>query len=312
MQTFKTPGFSISLSEEGAPNKIQLFRYGKFHHPTYGEFEINKKLLEEMKANFDSDVRGIGIAVDYKHENEAESAAWIKQVEVDDSGMFALVDWTPKGKQKVSDKEYRYISPEFVLSYQDNETLKDHGPTLMGAALTNRPFIKRMEPVVELSEGSAPVQPDDKNKKIKTSEGGYQMTPEEMKAKIEELEAALAKAHGESAAMAAEKQKYAEEKKLAEKKAKFAAMLSEGKVVVAQEEPYLKDDMVKFAELAQPVKLSTEGTSQKGKEEDGSDVDDKIMKLAEEKLASKKVKNLSEGISMVLTENPELKKEKYA
>ena len=32
--------------------------------------------------------------------------------------------------------------PEFTFNYKDNEELKDHGPTLLGAALTNRPVIK--------------------------------------------------------------------------------------------------------------------------------------------------------------------------
>lgn len=422
-RSYRTPGFSIALAEGSTPEKIQLFKVGTFHHPEYGKFEITPKVLQEMKSNFDSKVRGIDLAVDYRHENEDVAAGWIKGIELDESGMWAVVDWTPKGKQIIKDKEFRYISPEFMLSYKDNESLKDFGPTLMGAALTNRPFIKRMEPVVELAEGTGgererlhkeaqarsqkygievveggaltpgagdPTSADDfgdpvnykfplgdkaqvanarvrfkqfanqtykeaksrnivherivrkelalgikpdfdpkdpldaglpsdikdkLTKPVKATEGGYQMTPEEMMAKIKELEAELAKEKGEKAQLAGEKAKYEEAKKMAEKEAAFAKLLTEGKAVAAQKDSYMAGDMIKFTELAQPLKLTTTGNSGEGQgkaDEGKEDVDDKIIKLAEEKVEKKLAKNMGEAISMVLHENADLKKQKYA
>ena len=44
------------------------------------------------------------------------------------------------------------MSPDFTFNYVDNETLNEYGPTLFGAGLTNRPVIKNMEPVIQLSE----------------------------------------------------------------------------------------------------------------------------------------------------------------
>lgn len=418
---YKTPGFSIALAEGSAPARIQLFKVGKFYHPQYGEFDITPKILEEMKKNFDEKVRGIDLALDYQHENEKEAAAWFKELIVDQSGMWAEIEWTPQGKQDVADKVYRYVSPEFQLSYQDNETLKEYGAVLLGAGLTNRPFIKRMEPVVELAEGGAdseraklhqaqqerskkygievvkysalqpasgdPTSDEDfgdpvnykfplgdkaqasnarvrfkqfaneiysdskgKNivherivrkelalgitpsfdakdaldaalpedikakisKPIKTSEGGYQMTPEEMKAKIAELEAALAKANGDHAAAMGEVQKYKDAQKMSEKEASFTKMLTEGKAVAAQKEAFMNGDLVKFAELAQPVKLTPAGSGDGGKADAGGDVDEKIHKLAEEKVSKKEAKDYVTAVKMVLSENPELSKQKYA
>ena len=47
--------------------------------------------------------------------------------------------------------EYRYISPEWHMHYKDKESGKDIGPTLLSMALTNRPFIEGMQPIM-LSE----------------------------------------------------------------------------------------------------------------------------------------------------------------
>jgi phage I-like protein len=52
---------------------------------------------------------------------------------------FADVEWTPKGEQQIRDKEYLFISPTFG-PFKD-ETGGVHENTLMGAALTNKPFL---------------------------------------------------------------------------------------------------------------------------------------------------------------------------
>lgn len=297
MRSFRVPPFAITLAEQG-PERIQLFRVGSFHHPEHGQFKITPQLLAELKKNFEAKVRGIDIAIDYRHENEDIAAGWIKNLELTDEALFAEVDWTPKGKQVTSDKEFRYISPEFTFEYQDNETLKKHGPVLLGAALTNRPVIKRMEPVA-LSEGD--YQPK-----------GDAMSPEEMMKMIEQLKAeneALKKQVGQ---MDAEKQKYAEEKKMAEKKSAFQKMMSEGKACAAQEKAYLDGDMDEFVKLAKPLNLSETGTQIQKKEEVVGDIDDQIVALAEKKRQENKSMDLSEAYQAVLRENPELRTKKYA
>jgi hypothetical protein len=60
----------------------------------------------------------------------------------------------------------------------------------------------------------------------------------------------------------ANEKKQQEDKKLSEKTSNFNKLLSEGKAVEAQREAFMKDDTVKFAELAQSVNLQGNGSSQ--------------------------------------------------
>lgn len=296
---FRLQAFEIKLSE--VQDTIQLFRVGNFTHPEYGDFKITSEFLAEIKQNFDNKVRGIDIAIDYKHASEDIAAGWLKEITLSDDGrqLFGKVDWTPNGQKVISEKEFRYISPEFSFNYKDNESLKNYGATLLGAGLTNRPVIKKMEPVIELMEKPKPkerVKMDDQK----------QMSPEEMMKLIEELKAELAKVKGEHASMM-------EEKKCAEKKAEFVKLLAEGKACAAQEDSYIKGDMKTFIEKAQSVKMSEKGTSTEPKSNTTGieSVDDKIIALADKLLTEKKAKTLSEAYEMVLRENKELLNEKY-
>lgn len=153
---YRAPMRKITLAEGDSPvaDQVQLFRVGTFTHADYGTFDITASELKKMAENFKSNVRGIDLAIDYKHDSEDIAAGWIKDLFLsqDETELWATVDWTPNGKKVLSEKEFRYLSPEFTYDYQDNESLKTFGPTLLGAGLTNRPTIKQMEPVVELSE----------------------------------------------------------------------------------------------------------------------------------------------------------------
>lgn len=438
---FRTPCRPIIFSETAPADKIQLFRAGTFHHPEYGKFDITPQVLAEFKKNFDNRARGIDLAIDYKHASEDVAAGWIKDLTLSQDGqeLWASVDWTPNGKKVLQEKEFRYISPEFTFQYQDNETLQKHGPTLLGAGLTNRPVIKKMEPIVELAEGAPsereklqaeldarskkygievapdahltppsggpqsesdfgdPVNykyplndkaqianarvrfkqfanetykqdsskniiherivraelaaginpsfdpkdkldsslPSDIKSKLSKNEQGDKkmalgnpsdqkpaapaapaascapgqknmadMTPEEMMAMIADLQAKLKELQDQHAQMAAEK-------KMAEQKSKFNVLLAEGKVCAAQEDAYLKGDMVKFVELQQPLNLAEKGSPAVKKDEGKpKDVEEEIIALAEAEMKNSKL-SLSEAYQKVLREKPELTKLKY-
>jgi len=315
----KVPAIEIKLAEkDGVPKKVQLLRVGMFNHPEHGNIPITKETLKKMQQNFSDKVRGIDLSIDYAHEADKEAAAWIKNVMLDESGneLWAEVDWTPKGEEKIKGKEYKYISADFNFNYVDNETQKKYGATLFGAGLTNRPFVKNMNPI-------------QLNEVVNQKPGAMTMNPEELKAenemlkkKIAELEAKIS--GGDSAAKMADMQKkledYAakdkaamEEKKLSEKKAKFDKLLSEGKTVEAQRDAFMSDDMVKFTELASNVNLSEKGNAGKGVEEtiklkEGEDVQDKVIELANKAVAEKKAKDFDAGLHLVFSEHPDLEK----
>lgn len=385
MQAFRIPAARVIALDEvkDGLQKVQLFRCGTFYHPEYGQFTIDQKTLSSIVKNFNLGIRGVDLAIDYAHENWDIAAGWIKKLELSADGMelYAWVEWTPQGSQKTKDKEYRYLSPEFAFNYEDNETLKKFGPTLLGAGLTNRPCIKSMDPVVNLSElkcddldscakelipelikegheqdqavaiayskcrskmgiksnEQTPMEKSLKSKKENRMDPQKygEMTPEQLAAMpqaelvklVQELlakqkqgdqEAAAAKEAAAAATAASEKAaKDAKEKADKEsadahtkRKESFVKLLTEGKVVQAQEESFLKGDVQKFVELSVPTQQDPSGSGRQESDEDKKlPPADRVSKLADGKLKDGKAKSRREAIALTLKENPELAKQ---
>lgn len=91
------------------------------------------------------------MVLDWEHATEikapqgepAPAAGWIKELSVvrveaagagRAPGIWARVEWTPRGASSVRDHEYRYVSPVFQFEKGTTEVLR-----LLNAALTNRP-----------------------------------------------------------------------------------------------------------------------------------------------------------------------------
>jgi ATP-dependent Clp protease, protease subunit len=165
-------GESFDLPEdikERGLTQVQLLKSGEFSHPSYGEFTLNRSMFESMVNNFETNVRGVDISLDYTHENddgEQPAACWIKHLEVKASdngtGLFALCEFTPEGRRKVQEKEYKYASADFVPNYID-ESGNTVPFVLRGGTLTNKPFIKGMDPI-QLSEKVRNSKGDDMDK----------------------------------------------------------------------------------------------------------------------------------------------------
>lgn len=290
----------IRLSEADGgvtvPKRVQVLRTGTFFDPRYQKFSVTKDTLATLKKNFDQGVRRIDIAVDYFHEKEKIAAGWFKALELSDDGeeLWAEVEWTPRAEKTLAEKELRYISPNFDPDYRDNETLQKHGPTLLGAGLTNRPVIKGMAPATELSEGDimTPEQIKELQDKLAASEARCQELESQVKTLSEKVGAS-------EKAMA-----------LAERTTKFEKMLSEGKAVPAQKEAFLAGDMDKFLELAEPMKTKEIGHGGEVKPapkaaESKTPAQDKVLELAEKKVTEKKIE-MADAIGLVLAEDATL------
>jgi phage I-like protein len=333
---FRTRHKLADFAEDGkVPERVQILKVGTYYHPEYGKLEITTETLRTFKENFDANVRGIDCAIDYKHDSDDIAAGWFRSVELSADGneLWVETEWTKNGERVVAEKEFRYFSADFDFEYQDNETLQVFGPTLCGAALTNRPFIKGMAPTVELTEGKGLL----KMKTVETLQAEVTKltetnaaltaknakledmvkplgtaTPEDMVKKCAELEEKLAAALAENAKLKETSAGAAQVAALAEKKGKFDRLLSEGKANEAQREAFMSGDSVKFAELSKPINLSDAGH---GKEGDGkpvvktaADAEIEIAKQAKALLSEGKVKSFGDGVRRVLSENPELKK----
>lgn len=132
---------------EGQRKTVTVTRAGTFFDPRYGEFEISRKMLAQMVENFDNNVYGQDVALDVSHQPQNGAAGWIHRLFLDRNKLRAEVDFTEYGLEAVRKKGMKYLSAEFHENYRDNESGQAYGPTLLGAALTPRPVIKRLDPI---------------------------------------------------------------------------------------------------------------------------------------------------------------------
>lgn len=86
-----------------------------------------------------------------------------------DNGLWGKVEWTDLGKQTLSDKQFKYISPEFYRDYEDPQTHQIYRNVLIAAALTKSPYFKELEAVV-FSEQKLRNQFNDNNKIMNLAE----------------------------------------------------------------------------------------------------------------------------------------------
>ncbi len=149
--------FAETESEGGIPTEIHVLPVGKWNHPAYGPITIDREDISVFKDNFDNGLRK-GIPITEGHDNgfsgELPAIGWFTElIDRGANGLYATIEWTTKGKTLLSEKAFKYFSPEFYSEYEDPETRAIHENVLVGGALTNKPYFKELEAVV-LSEHS--------------------------------------------------------------------------------------------------------------------------------------------------------------
>lgn len=144
-------GLHVNLEEGKTTSWVTVTRTGKFSDPRYGQFEISREMLLSMVRNFDARTYGQDIFIDVSHKPTDGAAGKVVKLAVEGDRLRALVEWTPFGVEAIKVKGFAYLSAEFHENWQDNEAGNTHGCVLLGAGLTVRPVIKRLDPVL-LSE----------------------------------------------------------------------------------------------------------------------------------------------------------------
>jgi len=279
-----------------------------------GDITVDVNDLQEMVNNFNDNARGIDIAIDAGHDSNGPAYAWIKRLYiVDTNQLWGTVEWNEIGKEAVGDKRFRYMSAEFQFSYTNNETGVDYGATLFGAALTNRPFVKSLTPLI-FGETNMPLpqnqdvaklmsemetmksQMTDTTKKLTEYESKSKESDDKIKKLSEDLESQIRK-----------NIELVDKNKSIEKKKEFDEKLSGGLVCEAQREAFMKDDMASFVANMQKPNLTPHSTNftDDGKEKVG-DVQDEVIELAKAKVKDDSKLTLSEAIVHVLKEKPAL------
>lgn len=135
------------------PTEFQLFPYGTV--TVYGvsaPLEIDERAMNRIITKFEE--RGLDMVVDYEHQTEggsfsspdgvAPAAGWITRlINKGKEGLWAAVSWTERAKSLLATKEYRYFSPVYLVSKDNNQLAQ-----LLRVGLTNAPRINNLRPIV--------------------------------------------------------------------------------------------------------------------------------------------------------------------
>lgn len=159
---------------------IDIFRTGVWRHPWYGTVNITEEYLDSVMKNYENKVIGRPVSFDYHHEHRMNYGVPVKLRKEERQGIFvskpftmlvADVRLTSQGKTDTESGQVLNFSSEVSDDYVHNEMLpvvcvdesgevvldnegnivekyiaKRFGPTLLGGAVTNHPFITELNP----------------------------------------------------------------------------------------------------------------------------------------------------------------------
>lgn len=138
----------IKLLKEERFSTIEILKAGTVHDRG---LKITKGMMDDFVNNFHDGVFGTDLQVNFSHDRGGEAAGWVQSVFVENGILFAEVEWTPVGKEKIKSKQFRFISSELAMNYPHFSTGEKIKNVLIGIALTNTPAVKGLAPV-QLSE----------------------------------------------------------------------------------------------------------------------------------------------------------------
>src|SRR3972149_1397320 len=156
----------IKFDDATLSSWIQLMPLGSYKHVMHGQIDITPEKVQKFEDNFRKNVRGITLDVDYDHKaHDGKAAGWIQDIQNRGfDGLWGLVKWTQPAYQSLKAGEYKYFSPEFQDEWEHPQSAQTFENVLFGGAITNRPFLKDIQPinlheVIRASEGGPVVDP---------------------------------------------------------------------------------------------------------------------------------------------------------
>jgi len=182
--------FAADVGADEVPEWIHVLPMGKAtpvdgRRPFHVTEEGLNKVLEDRRR------LGRDLHCDYHHQSlwatftgaEAPAAGWVEALEVRADGLWARMEWTPKAKERLAAREYRYLSPVIYTRSKDRVVVGLHS-----VALTNTPALNQLEPVVNSQQGEeAPM--NEKLKEVLEQMFGAGLDEEQYAAKLTELAA---------------------------------------------------------------------------------------------------------------------------
>lgn len=130
---------------------------GIYTHQRWGPVTITPERNARFVDNFKRAVYQEQLPIDAEHETKLSGAtSWIRDLRQNSDGSVdARMEWTPRGKQFLAQKAFRYVSPEWYDEWVDPATGQTHSDVLIGGALTTRPFFKErsLRPMIANERG---------------------------------------------------------------------------------------------------------------------------------------------------------------
>lgn len=149
-----------TLEGSELPGEVLIAPWGQVESAS-GSFVLDADSAALVMEAFRS--HGTEVPIDYEHQSLggsfsspsglAPAAGWIRALRAvapdqnSDTpvspGLWAQVNWTEAGRERVAAREYRYLSPVVMVRKSDRRVVALHS-----AALTNKPAIVGMRPIV--------------------------------------------------------------------------------------------------------------------------------------------------------------------
>jgi len=154
------PPSAQGRSDAAVPTRILLVPWG-WVDSSNGRFLVDEEGARLAIEAFEA--HGTDLPIDYEHQSlggrytsptgQAPAAGWIKRLEaVPGQGLFATVEWTQPATEQLAAKQYRFLSPVAIVRRADRKLVGLHS-----AALTNKPAIVGMQPIVNRREDAPAV-----------------------------------------------------------------------------------------------------------------------------------------------------------
>lgn len=132
---------SAAIANGKAPEWVELIPAGPVVTGRDGRQWLFDEQAQQMVLGLFT-ARNIELPIDWEHATQhlapngqaAPAAAWITELEIRSGGLWGRVNWTPRGGEQVTAKEYRYLSPVFDYEADGGRIVR-----LVSAGLTNVP-----------------------------------------------------------------------------------------------------------------------------------------------------------------------------
>lgn len=145
----------------GARYRVQILRKGRWYHPQAAnrELVVDDRLLDEIVRQFNAGVFGRELPVNLGHTDDSvDSKGWVRRVYRQGDALYADIDVVdPSVDERVRTNRLKYASAELVFNWLDPET-RERVNAVRAVALTNRPYIKGMQPIEPLNLSEFPVE----------------------------------------------------------------------------------------------------------------------------------------------------------